>query len=391
MKSKLAASGAAPATRGADPMPALRSSHARPVRFVALTATLVAVALAALTGLTDAQAQPTGTSLAQIRAEIAQLMKRPTSIGVTQKLAKRPVGKLFIQMRCAAPICVEASKEYGNAARALGMRFKAIDAGATPDAIARAFNQAVAEKPDALVSGAIPPQLFQKQLQQLVKNGSKVILYATAPPNPRGVTAFFFPPKEFVKIGTLLARFVYADAGGKPTKAVYVQTPEFAALNFASDAFKREIKSLCSTCGIDVLNVQAAEIGRVIPGKVVSYLQAHPDTKYVLSQFGDLEIGIPQAIKAAGITGVKLISTQGSRVNMQYVKAGQEYANLISFLDVTYWQVLDAVARSLAGQKFTVPANPTQWITKSNLNFNPQLPPPFGVDYKAAFKKLWGT
>jgi ribose transport system substrate-binding protein len=354
---------------------------------------VVAAAVAALTAAgasIAAQARTDATSLSQIRAEIKQLMKRPTDVGVSGKLTKRPVGKLFIHMRCAAPICVEASKEYGNAARTLGMRFKAIDAGATPDAIARAFNQAVAEKPDALVSGAIPPQLFQKQLQQLVKNGTKVILYATAPPNPKGITTVVFPPKEFVKIGTLLARFVYADAGGKPTKAVYVQTPEFAALNFASNAFKSEIKRLCPSCGIDVLNVQAAEIGRVIPGKVVSYLQGHPDTKYVLSQFGDLEIGIPQALKAAGISGVKLISTQGSRVNMQYIKAGQEYANLISFLDVTYWQTLDVAARALAGQKYTVPPNPTQWITKSNLNFNPKQPPPFGIDYKAAFKKLWG-
>jgi ABC-type sugar transport system substrate-binding protein len=367
-------------------------SHSHHLRLVVLISAVLAVAiLTVLVTRTEAQARPQQTPLAQIRAEIDQLTSRPSEIGQTQPLTARPVGKLFLHMRCAAPICVEASKEYGNAARALGMRFKAIDTGATPEAIARAFNQAVAEKPDALVSGAIPPQLFRKQLDQLVRNGTKVILYATAPPNPKGVTAVVFPVREFTKIGTLLARFVYADAGGRPTNAVYVQTPEFAALNYASNAFRREIKRLCSACGIDVLNVQASEIGRVIPGRVVSYLQANPDTTYVLSQFGDLEIGIPQALRTAGITGKKLISTQGSRVNMQYVKAGQEYANLISFLDVTYWQVLDLAARALAGQSYRIPPVPTQWITKANLTFNPQSPPPFGSDYKAAFRKLWGS
>ena len=330
------------------------------------------------------------SGLPQLRAEVQRYLKQPTQIGVTAKLSKLPTGKLFLHMRCAAPICVEASKEYGAAARALGMRFKAIDAGATPSAIAQAFNQAVAEKPDALISGAIPPQLFRKQLDQLVKNGTKVILYATAPPNPKGITAVVFPPKVFTQVGTLLARFVYADANAKPTKAVYVQTPELAALNYASDAFKKELKRLCAECDITVLNVQLAEIGRVIPGKVVSYLQANPDTSYVVSQFGDLNVGVPQALRAAGIAGKKLVSTQGSKVNMQYIKNGQEYANLISFLDVTYWQVLDIVARSLAGQKFTIPPVPQQWIRSSNLNFNPNSPPPYGVDYKAEFRKLWG-
>jgi ribose transport system substrate-binding protein len=352
----------------------------------------------AVSGLSSTDMRPETANVAAatpalpaLKAEIQGLLRRPTDIGQTSKLVARPAGKLFIHMRCAAPICVEASKEYGNAARALGMRFKALDTGATPDAIARAFNQAVAEKPAALVSGAIPPQLFRKQLDQLVKNGTKVILYATAPPNPKGVTAVVFPPKEFTKIGRLLARYVYVDVSAKPTKVVYIQTPEFAALNYASDSFKRELRRLCSGCEIDVLNVQAAEIGRVIPGKVVSYLQANPDVNYVLSQFGDLEVGVPQALKSAGISGKKLISTQGSRVNMQYVKNGQEAANLISFLDVTYWQVLDIAARALAGQAVTVPPNPTQWIRKGNLNFNPQSPPPFGVDYKAKFRALWGV
>jgi ABC-type sugar transport system substrate-binding protein len=356
-----------------------------------------AVALAAIaTGLTvggtSMAAGSKGTdSLPQLRAEVQKFSKRPTEIGVTQKLAALPKGKLFIHMRCAAPICVEASIEYRNAALALGMRFKAIDAGATPSSIARAFDQAVSEHPAALISGAIQPQLFSKQLQQLIKGGTKVILYATAPPNPPGVAAFMFPPKVFTQIGTLLARFVYADAGAKPLKAVYVQTPELAALNFASDAFKKELKRLCAACDMTVLPVQLADIGTGIPTKVVSYLQAHPDTTYVVSQFGDLNIGVPQALKAAGITGKKLVSTQGSKVNMQYIKNGQEYANLISFLNVTYWQVLDVAARALAGQKFTVPPVPEQWIRKSNLNFNPNSPPPYGVDYKSEFKKLWGV
>lgn len=372
------------------PAPAHRSRRLASRTWPCVVA-VAAVALAAVTAA-GASAAPSASgkpSLAQLRSEVAHLMKRPTSIGIETPLKRRPTGKLLIQMRCAAPICVQATPVYKAAATALGMKFEAIDTGATPTSIGSAFDQAVAAHPAGLISGAIPPQLFQKQLKKLVAEGTKVALYATAPPNPPGVAAFAYPPREFAKLGREIADFITVDAKAKPVKILYVEAPEFTALKVSVQSFMSRLKVECPACSADTINVQSAEIGKGIPGQIVSYLQAHPDTEYVVSQFGDLEVGVPQALKAAGITGKKLITSQGSPVNMQYVKNGEEYADIINYLDVTYWQTVDMVARALDGQKVIVPPAPSRWITKRNLDFNPKQSPPFGSNYRAEFKKLW--
>ncbi len=329
--------------------------------------------------------------VAEVKAAVDKLMTAPSDIGVSEPLKSKPTGKLLIWMACDSPICTASTPVYKEAAAALGMKFQVINTGSSPTDIGSAFDQAVAAKPDALIEGAIAPQLFQDQLQKLVAGGTKVVLYATAPPDPKGITAVVYPVSVFSKLGNNIADFIYADNDGKAAKVLYVNAPEFPALKSTGDSLKKRLGQLCSGCTIDDLNVNSTEIGSKIPGRVVSYLQQHPDTDYVLSQFGDLEIGVPQAVKAAGITNVKLIAAQGSSTNFQAIKDGGEYADLINFLPLTYWQAVDIVARALAGQDFTVPEVPAQWLTKSNLTFDPSSYPPFGSDYEAQFKTLWGV
>jgi ABC-type sugar transport system substrate-binding protein len=356
------------------------------------TAAAGAAALAMVATATGSAASPVAHSAASLQAikqQIQKLMKPATSIGVTQPLTKKPTGKLLIYIECDSPICVAASDGYKAAATAIGMKYQAIPTGATPSTTRSAFDQAVAAKPAVLVEGAIAPQPVKAQLEQLVHAGTKVILYATAPPNPPGITAVVYPPSDFGRIGTQMADFIYADHGGKPSNVLFVEDPEFPALLYTVTAFKAEMAKICTKCTTNLLNVNVTEIGKTIPSMVVSYLQRNPDTQYVVSQFGDLELGVPQAIQGAGISSVKLITTEGSSVNLQYVKNGSEYADLINYLPVTYWQLVDLAARALAGQKFTVPPVPEEWITKANLNFPTTASPPFGTNYQKAFEKLW--
>jgi hypothetical protein len=49
-----------------------------------------------------------------------------------------------------------------------------------------------------------------------------------------------------------------------------------------------------------------------VPAKVVAHLQAHPETNYVWGAFGDLTLGVRQAIKTAGLAEkVKVITMNG--------------------------------------------------------------------------------
>ena len=122
----------------------------------------------------------------------------------------------------------------------------------------------------------------------------------------------------------------------------------------------------------------------------MSYLQQHPDVKYVVFQYGDLATGVPQALKGAGIDGVKLVSSGGGPVNYQYIQAGEQDRDLSLYLDVYGWQMMDATARAMLGEDVTVPALPDGWITKENSDFDAKQQPPFGkADWQQEFLDLW--
>jgi len=370
-------------------------SSARRLALVAVPVVLAAALAACSSGGSSGGSTSTATAdsatLAKVQADVQALMKPPTDIGVTEPLKALPTGKTLLFMECDTPICVATTPVYAQAAQALGMKFSSIHVGSAPNEVASAFDQAVAARPDALISGAIAPELFQSQLQQLVSNGTKVVLYATTDPGISGLTALVFPESVFTTLGGNMANLIYADSNGAPGEVLYVNTPELPALLATTQGFKDRMGELCSGCTVSTLDINLNEIGTGVGPKVVSYLQSHPNVKYVVTQFGDLEVGVPQAVQASGIKDVKLISANGSNVNFQYVADGTSYADIVNFLDVTFWQTADIVARALAGQSFTVPPVPTQILTKQNLTFDPSQPAPFGSDYVAEFKKLWGV
>jgi ribose transport system substrate-binding protein len=366
-------------------------------------AVVLAVGLLAACGSSDDARRPTGQAaakesggaLATARQTVANLSQPPKEIASTTPLEdpSRLRGKTFVFMRCAAPICVQGTPDVQASADALGVRLVVKDTGATPDAIARAWNDLLGMRPApaAVIAPANPQQLFSKQLEKAIAQGMKVVLFNTPDPQPPGVSGVVYPPSDSAALGQAMADFVVADAGGDPGQILYITAPQFAALLRGPERFQSRIAELCASCKVSLLKVQASEIGRVIPQKVVSYLQRNPDVRYVVSQFGDLETGVPQAIKAAGITPPKLMASQAQPPNIELVLKGEQYADAANFLDYLSWLGTDAAARAVLGQPLEIKPAPIQFLTKRSIHYDPAKErPPFGIDYRAAFKKLWG-
>lgn len=335
-------------------------------------------------------------NLKAAQASVAKYSKPPTSIGITAPL-KDPSklrGKTFVYMSCAAPICQLYSPALIAGAHALGVKVVTINTGGTPTTIGSAWNQlaSMTPAPAAVIAPANPPALFMSRLHQVIGNGTKVILFNTPNPPPAGVSAVVFPPADSSTLGTATANLVYADANGNPGDSLYIDTPQYTALQGGPDNYVKTMKQLCSSCHVTLINAQSSDIGTNIPQNVVSYLQSHPDVKYVVPQYGDLETGVPQAIKAAGLPLPKLITAQAEPANLELLKQGLEYADAANFLDYLFWLADDSAARAVLGQPIHVPAAPIQWLKQSDITFNPKTQhPPFGINYQAAFEKLWGA
>jgi ribose transport system substrate-binding protein len=124
---------------------------------------------------------------------------------------------------------------------------------------------------------------------------------------------------------------------------------------------------------------------------VVSYLQAHPSTNYLVLGSGDAIAGVPQALSAAGLSGRVKIATRGSTTtNIKDVAAGTEALAVTDETVETGWRIVDAFARHFLGDPITnpTPIGTIHAITKGNLPADVNVA--FTVpNYQSFFLKAW--
>lgn len=339
----------------------------------------------------SASAGNDATALAAARSDVAKARAQPSDIGVSEPLAKKPAGKEVALLVCGAPICAQAVPFLQEPLKMLGIKVKVFNAGTTPSSISAAMDNIVQSKPDGMIDFAVPPVLWKSQLEQLASAKIPVVLAAADPPPGMedSVVAHFAGSADRTRFGQHQANLVAADSGGEG-KSLYVWTPELADFKVQAQAFEDTLKQNCPGCSAKVITTKSSDIGKGLPAQIVSALQRDPGIKYVAVMSGDMVTGVPEAIKAAGLSGIKIISTAGGPPNQVYIAKGEQFADLSAFLTVYLWQVADTTARAVVGQKVpTTPPVPTQWIMKANSNYKNF--PPFGTDFQAEFEKLWGV
>jgi ribose transport system substrate-binding protein len=193
-------------------------------------------------------------------------------------------------------------------------------------------------------------------------------------------------------IGRILAAWVAKDSGAN-AHTLYVDLPNFGILKPVRDSFRRYYGDFCSSCKLDTLDVPVTAIGKDVPDRIVSYLRAHPDINYVAYSLGALNVGVPAALRQAGLANkVKIIVDVGDAENYQYIASGQTQA-ATAFSNVeSPWVWVDALARKFTGQSIAVDRQakmPLMLITKANL-ISTSNEFPMVADYQQQWKQLWG-
>jgi ribose transport system substrate-binding protein len=336
----------------------------------------------------------TASSLQKAKAGVAPFLGHPSPIPVTEPLAKQPPpGSTIVFVSCASPECQQFVPGLQSAADALGVKFKTITAGTSAQGVNSAFASAAQLKPLAVIDPALDPSLWRQAAKTLKAQGTPVVGHSVVEPPGNNFAATVLGAPALQKWARIQADYVYTKSGNK-TKAVYLNTPEFAVFGAMGTSFKQELSSLCSACAPDILNIPAAELGAKAPARIVSYLQAHPDVNWVVTSAPSQVFGLPPALKAAGISDVKLMSDGGLSKNYEYIKAGQAEADIsVDYIQDT-WQMVDAAARVGTGQKISDAAQgaaPSQQILEQkDITFDTSKPWLALPDYQDQYKKLWG-
>lgn len=333
----------------------------RMVLAVAATAMLLAVSACSSTASPQAKTASDADYASIIQSDIEKLagFENATPDLVVEPLsAKPPTGKSVDIINCAVPVCGLYTKAAEEAAAALGWTTKVLTTQFTPESYTATWTSVVQDKPDVLVVAAVlPSTLVQDQVAALHAAGTIILPYAgDAPAGPD--TPYLYAAggeAEQAQQGVVQGLIAIADAQESPD-VLFLNVPSTPSAPPTGVALKEIVEEAGGS--YDELAMNTEDIGTSAPGRVVSYLQSHPDVKYVMLPWDDWISGLPQALQSAGLTDVKIIGTAANETSVDVVESGQIFRSVVHPTAQNAWWMIDAAVRQMVGDPIADPNPP---------------------------------
>lgn len=329
-------------------------------------------------------------SLAAATALLKQYETRPTTFSLTTPVgAPIPAGKTIAYINCGNTICASQGPILQEAGKELGWTVNIINTDGSPAKIQNAWAQVARQKPDGVVYTSTPVSEIGPQLKAVANLGIPIAACCESDDVGNGIIYYSENQSAIAKEGPAIATWITVASGGK-AKAVYVNTPELPILSGIASTLKSSLAQQCPRCSLANLDLPLSAFGGSAPGLIVSYLRAHPDVKYVAISTDLLGVGLPAALKAAGITDTHVIGNAPGTTSLQYIASGQQDASIIFPEYENMYAMIDALARKFAGATVEPAFDPPVFIaTKDNLPSSSELFPVV-ENIQDVFAKLWG-
>ena len=308
--------------------------------------------------------------VATAKATMAKYLAAQPAIDIPALPAKPASGRSLTMIACGLPACQAPAQAAQAAAKALGWHYTELTTPLTPEGYIATFTQAIQGKPNFLIfEGLFPNSTVQTQLQSAKSAGIKVVGISASSAPDSLMLANYSGSSEYISSGKLQANIVVADSNGK-ADTLYVRDPSLDSI-FGPElaAYKSTLASLCPSCHNTDLAISTANVGRTVPGQIVSALQQHSDIKYVVIPVDDDLAGVYAALASAGMADtVKLIGQTPNKQSLAAIRAGQEFASVGDENGTAGWRAVDGLARLDAGISIgdTAPSGWTQIFTKDN-------------------------
>jgi hypothetical protein len=353
-----------------------------------------APASSSASGTTSSAAASGGSSaaVAAAKAQYAQYVKVQAPIQIPVLPKKPPTGLTITTVTCPLPVCATETNAADAAAKQLGWKVTSLSTPLTPAGYQTTVNQVVTHPSQLLALTPLVPNSFvSKQLAALQAKKIPITEMSTAgndEPSPAGpVIAAVAGSPQLGFSGQLMADTIVNDAGAG-AKTVFVTDPSISVWKSTQAAFTKVITATGGS--VDVLNINSQNVGKQVPSQVVSYMQAHPDVKYIGFALSDLNAGVPEALAAAGIKGVKIISRAPEALNLANIKAGTEWASVGEENNTGGYRAIDQLARTVEKVPLGDLRNPVGWhqiYIQSNVTQTSA--PPTTPGSPAVFIKAW--
>ncbi len=346
-------------------------------------------------GSTSAAATAAATTTAPAESaagsDLAQISQRPTEIPQDKPLeGEFPTGKTIDYLQCGVPACAKLGTYLKQATDAVGWKLNIVNLGVTPEDVKAAFDKAVRDKPDAVVTtGGFDRSIYRAELEQLKAAGIPLVAHSEATPAApdEGLIAVASGPNRHHDIGTAWADWIVEHTGDQ-AKVLFIDSG-FPVQGLQLKALKERLAETCPSCTLDSYQAPIESIGKDLPGKIAQQLQSKPDTTDLVVGFGDMAIGLPAAMAGAGIQQLPILTQEPADTNLDDMRKGDLTVMHNGSGPESMWGIVDVLARQFNGEPFDAePALPRWLITKDTLPEGKDWPTVEG--YEAQYKQLWG-
>lgn len=330
--------------------------------------------------------------LAKAQAFLTTAEARPTQITNTVKVTKPiPQGKTVDFITCGAtPECTQEGQLVQDADNLLGWKTVILNNDGSSAQWKSDFDQVVRTKPAAVLFTGIPAALYASDAAALKANGTFVsTCCVTDEAGPTtGIGYAIDTPNQVGPIGGAQAALVAA--GSKDTAdSLIVNLPDLPILDNGVTDYKTGMATYCPTCKVSELDIALANIATG-PATIVAYVRSHPSIKYVVAATDGLTVGLPAALKAAGLSDVQIVGQGATATNLQYMHSGEQAGDVAFPYYEVMWAMVNAVAQHEAGMAVTPSVAPPLWVLTPSNAPTSSLAFPLVLNYQAQFKALWG-
>lgn len=184
-------------------------------------------------------------------------------------------------------------KQYGN------ISLNVIDAKGSVDEANKGFEQAIAQKADAIVFQALPPTLFAAQITRAKAAGIKVISANVGVPGKLDAGQDAEVSFDYVKVGELIGDWLVADSKGKG-KGLVLSSDDVPASQPQAQATAAEVKRLCPECDIQIKDVQIPQWQSSVGPLFQTTINSDPTRTYLLPLYDGQALPGLGAIRTAG-------------------------------------------------------------------------------------------
>ena len=268
--------------------------------------------------------------------------------------------------------------------------------GATPEAQDAAMAAVFEKGYDGIINVTAEPQFYPNQAQKFVDAGIPIASASVMHTDEYGLPTGFNGPDFMKEVGRAMAAAAIVRTNGEATQFVIYPVNEFEFTGFQRDGYMEKMGELCGDCTNRELGIPIGDVIAVDNSRIVSDLEANPQTEYYVATADEMTVGMPDRLKLAGVE-TKGFGTWSIPPNITQVAQGVSDATFAEDFALFMWTVVDQLFREITNTPYTWP-DPSvsapqmmKLLTKDTAAQFEQTGYIAVPDYQERYAKNWGV